>query len=121
MENQNQNTLALLWHGKNGNILESLHFAVFLFLFSFMLATAPVSALTPGVDTVVATADAIGTGYEQTMRRLDRNITYLPEIVYGAQIALGDRIETMQENNRYVALSLWNGITGNRTPLVHVE
>lgn len=121
MENKNQNTLALLWHGKNGNVLESLHFALFLFLFSFLLATAPVSALTPGVDVVVSAGQTVGLGYEQTMRRLDRNVTYLPEIVYGAQIALGDHIETMQETNRYVARSLWNDVTGNQAPLVHWE
>lgn len=121
MENQNTNSLALLWHGKNGNVLESLHFALFLFVFSFFVATSPNVAMTTGLDTMVSAASNVGTGYEQVMRRLDRNIVYMPEIVSGAQVALGDSLETMQKTNAYVVASLWEDATRPHSPLVRWE
>lgn len=121
MENKNQNTLALLWHGKDGNVLESLHFALFLFVFSFFVATAPAMAMTTGLDTIVASAQSVGTGYEQVMRRLDRNIVYMPEVVYGAKVALGDSLQTMQKTNAYVVASLWEDATRPHTTLARWE
>ncbi len=122
MENKNQTTLDSLWFGKNGNTLESLLFAVFLFLFSFALATSP-DAMRPGAQVVVGTATGIGHGYEMTIRRLDRNVAVLPEITAGMQREVGTRVEKMQANGRAVALVLqmpstklirWQGASVNR-------
>lgn len=121
MENKNQTSLSLLWYGKDGNILESLHFALFLFVFSFFVATAPTTAMTTGLDTMVSAATTVGDGYEQAIRRLDRNVVYMPEIVSGAQVAFGDSLETMQKTNAYVVASLWEDVTRPHSPLVRWE
>ncbi|MEK7073394.1 MAG: hypothetical protein AAB974_03075 [Patescibacteria group bacterium] len=124
METKTQTWLTSLWFGKNGNTMESLLFAVFLFLFSFALAMAP-DAMRPGAQVVVGTANGIGHGYEMTIRRLDRNVAVLPEITAGMQREIGTRFEAMQAPNsisRTVALLQmpstklirWQGTSVNR-------
>lgn len=104
METKTKTGLDSLWFGKNGNTMESLLFAVFLFLFSFALATAP-DAMRPGAQVVVGTADGIGRGYEMTIRRLDQNIAVLPEITVGMQREIGTHLGKSQESvQRTVAL-----------------
>lgn len=124
METKIQKSLDSLWFGKNGNTWESLLFAVFLFLFSFALTTAP-DAMRPGAQVVVGTANGIGRGYEMTIRRLDRNVAVLPEITAGMQREIGTRVEALQADNslsRTVALLQmpstklirWQGESANR-------
>ena len=126
METKTKSGLDSLWFGKNGNTMESLLFAVFLFLFSFALATAP-DAMRPGAQVVVGMADGIGRGYEMTIRRLDQNVAVLPEISAGMQREIGTRFEAMQTHThesvqRTVALLQmpstklvrWQGVSVNR-------
>lgn len=113
MKNKNQSDLSLLWEGKDRNIFESLIFALFLFLFSFSLATVP-DALVPGAKVVVGTANGIGRGYERIIRRLDRNVMVLPEIVYAAE----KRVNQWQANNSRVIRSVVNVYTTPSTKLV---
>lgn len=127
METKTKSGLDSLWFGKDGNIMESLLFAVFLFLFSFALATAPADTFAHGANVIVGTADSIGRGYEMTIRRLDRNVAVLPEITAGVQRELGTRVEAMQAHNQEVVrqtvamlqmpstkLVRWQGVRVNR-------
>ena len=99
MENKKQTALDLLWFGKNGNTWESLLFAVFIFLFSFALTTAP-DAMRPGAQVIVGTANGIVRGYELTIRRLDSNIAVLPEITAGMQREIGTRLAVIHAQNQ---------------------
>ncbi|TAK05024.1 hypothetical protein EPO33_03455 [Patescibacteria group bacterium] len=100
MGNKNQTALDSLWFGKNGNVMESLLFAVFLFLFSFALATSPAHTFALGTNVIVGTADGIGRGYEMTIHRLDSNIAVLPEITAGMQREIVTRVEAMQARDQ---------------------
>lgn len=103
METKTNSGLDSLWFGVNGNIMESLLFAVFLFLFSFALATSPADTFAHGANVIVGTADSIGRGYEMTVRRLDRNVAVLPEITAGIRREIGTRVEAMQAHNQKAA------------------
>lgn len=103
MQNQNQSGIDSLWLGKNRNTFESLLFALFLFLFSFALATAPLDTFRDGVDTVATTADGIGRGYERTIALLDQNIMALPEIAQGIHREMSTRMDAMLTRNQRTA------------------
>ncbi len=120
MENKNQTALDLLWFGKNGNIFESLLFALFLFLFSFALATAP-DAIQPGAHQIFAAADGIGRGYEAVIHRLDRNVVVMPAIASQTNHDLAVRISRMQDKNQLAVQNLsarigWEGSWPMRPP-----
>ncbi len=100
MENKNQTALDSLWFGKDRNTFESLLFALFLFVFSFALATTPADTFADGAKTILGTADGIGRGYERMIARLDRNVSVLPEIAQGISREIGGRVSVVQEENR---------------------